>query len=235
MWKFFKLLNRWRKVRFLHICHAYKFEISPHDKFFSTYLICDICDKYQVCVVFAKKKGATQLIKNFPLLPWHYYKHTSPLIYLGGALVTFLKACMNICKTIAPRCLRMSPRHWSICPLSTKSLWTDNVGLFHKGKNKDGTISCLRLLLIVDQKGPPKIANITEWHLAHLCGFSLLWIMICFLRVPPLLNDLMTLMTLSTYARLLSTVGQKVTPQIAKFVKWLCSLSTCVHLLSTAN
>ena len=39
----------WRNFRFLHICHAYKFEISPHDKFFSTYLICDICDKYQVC------------------------------------------------------------------------------------------------------------------------------------------------------------------------------------------
>ena len=69
---------------------------------------------------------------------------------------------MNIYKTIAPRCLRMSPRNLSICPLSTKSLWTDNVGLFHKGKNKDGTISCLRLLLIVDQKVPPKIANITE-------------------------------------------------------------------------
>ena len=23
-------------------------EISPHDKFFSRYLICDICDKYEV-------------------------------------------------------------------------------------------------------------------------------------------------------------------------------------------
>ena len=39
----------WRNFIFLHICHAYKFEISPHDKFFSTYLTCDICDKYQVC------------------------------------------------------------------------------------------------------------------------------------------------------------------------------------------
>ena len=37
-----------RNFRFFHICHAYKFEISAHDKFFSTYLICDICDKYQV-------------------------------------------------------------------------------------------------------------------------------------------------------------------------------------------
>ena len=118
-------------------------------------------------------------------------KHTSPLIYFVGALVTFLKACMNIYKTIAPRCLRMSPRNLSICPLSTKSLWTDNVGLFHKGKNKDGTISCLRLLLIVDQKVPPKLLTSLNdlLHLAHLCGFSPLWIMMCFLRVPALLND----------------------------------------------
>ena len=56
----------WRNFKFLHICHvekfeitphvekfqisrAYKSEISPHDKFFSTYLTCDTCDKYQVC------------------------------------------------------------------------------------------------------------------------------------------------------------------------------------------
>ena len=38
--------------RFLRICHAYKFEISPHDKFFSTYLTCDTCDKYQVCPLY---------------------------------------------------------------------------------------------------------------------------------------------------------------------------------------
>ena len=47
-----KLLHMWRNFRFLHICHAYKSEISPHDKFFSTYLICDICDKYQVCSIY---------------------------------------------------------------------------------------------------------------------------------------------------------------------------------------
>ena len=34
------------KIRFLHICHKYKTEISPHDRFVSTY---SICDKYQVC------------------------------------------------------------------------------------------------------------------------------------------------------------------------------------------
>ena len=49
MWRNLKLLNMGRNFRFLHICHAYKFEISPHDKFFSTYLTCDICDKYRVC------------------------------------------------------------------------------------------------------------------------------------------------------------------------------------------
>ena len=36
MWRNLKLLHMWRNFRFLHICHAYKFEISPHDKFFST-------------------------------------------------------------------------------------------------------------------------------------------------------------------------------------------------------
>ena len=36
--------------KFRHISRAYKSEISPHDKFFSTYLICDICDKYEVWV-----------------------------------------------------------------------------------------------------------------------------------------------------------------------------------------
>ena len=49
MWRNLKLLHMWRNFRFLHICHAYKFKISSHDKFFSTSLICDICDKYQVC------------------------------------------------------------------------------------------------------------------------------------------------------------------------------------------
>ena len=39
----------WRHFRFCHISRAYKSEISPHDNFFSTYLICDICDKYEVC------------------------------------------------------------------------------------------------------------------------------------------------------------------------------------------
>ena len=54
MWKNWKLLRMWRNYRFLDICHAYKSEISPHDKFFSTYLTCDTCDKYQVWVVGGK-------------------------------------------------------------------------------------------------------------------------------------------------------------------------------------
>ena len=55
----------WRNIRFLHICHAekfeifshveksqispQKFEISPHDKFFLHVYIRGICDKYEVC------------------------------------------------------------------------------------------------------------------------------------------------------------------------------------------
>ena len=48
MWRNLKLLRMWRNFRFLHICHEYKSEFSPHDKFISTYLICEICDKYEV-------------------------------------------------------------------------------------------------------------------------------------------------------------------------------------------
>ena len=48
MWRNLKLLHMWRNFRFRHISHAYISEISPHDKFFSTYLICEICDKYEV-------------------------------------------------------------------------------------------------------------------------------------------------------------------------------------------
>ena len=38
----------WRNFRFCHIYLAYKSDISPHDKFFSTHLTTDISDKYQV-------------------------------------------------------------------------------------------------------------------------------------------------------------------------------------------
>ena len=39
----------WRNLRFLHIYHALKSEISPHDNFLSTTLITDISNTYQVC------------------------------------------------------------------------------------------------------------------------------------------------------------------------------------------
>ena len=44
----FPTWQMWKNIRFIHTCHEYKNEISPHDRFFSTYPICDICDKYQV-------------------------------------------------------------------------------------------------------------------------------------------------------------------------------------------
>ena len=72
MWRNLKLLRKWRNFRFLHICHAYKSEISPHDKFFSTYLICDICEKYQVWVwqgVSAQNHNLLPL-KRQHLTPW---------------------------------------------------------------------------------------------------------------------------------------------------------------------
>ena len=50
IWRYLKILPMWRNIRFLHIYHAKKSEIFPHDKFFSTHLITDISDKYQVWV-----------------------------------------------------------------------------------------------------------------------------------------------------------------------------------------
>ena len=41
--------------------HVYKSKISPHDKFFSTYPICDICDKYEVWAIFFPLAGRSVL------------------------------------------------------------------------------------------------------------------------------------------------------------------------------
>ena len=35
MWRHLKLLHMWKNFRLIHICHAQKFEISPHDNYFS--------------------------------------------------------------------------------------------------------------------------------------------------------------------------------------------------------
>ena len=35
MWRNLKLLHTWRNFRLIHICRAQKFEISPHDNYFS--------------------------------------------------------------------------------------------------------------------------------------------------------------------------------------------------------
>jgi len=48
MWRNLKLLHTWRYFRFLHNHHAWKAEISPHGKFFSTSLASEAIDKYEV-------------------------------------------------------------------------------------------------------------------------------------------------------------------------------------------
>ena len=48
MWRHLKFLYMWRNFQFPYNCHTWKAEISPHDKFFSTNIIRDIRDKYQV-------------------------------------------------------------------------------------------------------------------------------------------------------------------------------------------
>ena len=68
----------WRNFRYFHSCHAYKSKISPHDKFFSTYLICDICDKYQVCEYHYSVSTIRILFKyriiRSPLAEWKWAK-----------------------------------------------------------------------------------------------------------------------------------------------------------------
>ena len=49
MWRNVKLIHMWRNFRFLHIFHVQTFEISPHDRFFSTGTTRGTRDKYQVC------------------------------------------------------------------------------------------------------------------------------------------------------------------------------------------
>ena len=55
MWRNLTFLTwqMWRIFRIFHICYVWESNISPHDKFFSTYLICEICDKYQVCLAMS--------------------------------------------------------------------------------------------------------------------------------------------------------------------------------------
>ena len=40
----------WINFLFFHICRVWKSEIPPHDRFFSTCLTSELCDKYEVCV-----------------------------------------------------------------------------------------------------------------------------------------------------------------------------------------
>ena len=57
IWQNLKLLHMWRNFRFLHIYHAQKSDISPHEKIFSTHLISDISNKYQVWLGVATSEG----------------------------------------------------------------------------------------------------------------------------------------------------------------------------------
>ena len=83
-----------RTVRFLHICHAYKSEISPPDKFFSTYLICDICDKYEVC-----------LFSCFTLPVKECYVPTpvQPIFQLWQIILKLLATLLSLCLSISSR------------------------------------------------------------------------------------------------------------------------------------
>ena len=51
MGRTFKWLHMWRNFSYLHICQVKKFEISPHDRFFSTGTTRGTRDKYQVCFI----------------------------------------------------------------------------------------------------------------------------------------------------------------------------------------
>ena len=50
MWRHLKFLHMWRNFQFPHNCDAWKAKIFPHDNFFSTNIIRDIRDKYEICV-----------------------------------------------------------------------------------------------------------------------------------------------------------------------------------------
>ena len=50
MWRHLKFLHMWRNFQFPHNCHTWKAEISPHDNFFSTNIIRNIRDKYELCI-----------------------------------------------------------------------------------------------------------------------------------------------------------------------------------------
>ena len=49
MWRHLKFLHMWRNFQFPYNFDTWKAEISPHDNFFSTNIIRNIRDKYQVC------------------------------------------------------------------------------------------------------------------------------------------------------------------------------------------
>ena len=80
MWRPLKFLHMWRNLQFPHNCHTRKAEISPHDDFFSTNMIRDIRDKYELrlqqhsesaffgtpCIFLSLSEDVITLTKPFP-------------------------------------------------------------------------------------------------------------------------------------------------------------------------
>ena len=103
----------WRNFRFLHICHTYKFDISPHDKFFSTYLICEICEKYQVCLqIYEVYNPAINSILYSQNLFKHLW-HKVLLKFLSLSLLTLQPLLLSTVLTLSLLLLQCS-----ICLLS---------------------------------------------------------------------------------------------------------------------
>ena len=53
-------IHMWRNFHFPRNCHTWKAEISPHDNFFSTNIICDIRDKYELWTHTTWSKNQTR-------------------------------------------------------------------------------------------------------------------------------------------------------------------------------
>ena len=73
MWRHLKFLHMWRNFQFSHNCHTWKAEMSLHDNFFSTNIIRDICDKYQVWFNQTWKKSPWERLEDPPVAFSSYF------------------------------------------------------------------------------------------------------------------------------------------------------------------
>ena len=74
IWRYLKILPMWRYIRFLHIYHAKKSEISPPDKFFSTYLAGDTSSTIKKMRKFYATKKFLK-IPHKPIFSISFYFH----------------------------------------------------------------------------------------------------------------------------------------------------------------